>query len=398
MNGEPLALAAGRDESAAALLETYRRDQLLFVPGAFAAGASAAHVLRQLHAFAAAEADAGLPRAGAAGGCASVLDTWNVENGSGAVLRSPARLLSQLVSALDAADARRGAVAGGRWYTSCVVQHDEKATEQLFAALPCGGAPPFLLDDRGRKAGPPDHTAAGVRGQFHNAECAWIFIGQNAAEDDAGESMRGRPEHTDAISHSGTWHMQLAGSKVWSLRPNPAADWPAGSSAQEALQLVQRHGTKEPGSDVSRLRISCHAGDLLLLNTRLWFHSTQIPATVASAGGGSGGGGQAGGVGLPLSMSVARDFYLGRNAKELAAAHSSRMTPAAATTTATATAAVAAEPATGVFQGSAGLLSLRRFFPFGCGCFVVFLTGCEASVVNTFQHPMGSRNTIAVFQ
>jgi hypothetical protein len=90
--------------------------------------------------------------------CDSVKSTWNVENGSGAVLRSPERLLSALIATLQyredgeggGGDGRRrkgsekermpkdGIVAEGRWYTSCVVQHNELATEQVRHQVWCG--------------------------------------------------------------------------------------------------------------------------------------------------------------------------------------------------------------------------------------------------------------------
>ena len=117
--------------------------------------------------------------------------------------------------------------------------------------------------------------------------------------------------------------MQLAGSKVWSLRPNPSADWPAGSSVADAQELVRKHVEQqgaEHGGEVARLRISCRAGDLLLLNTRLWFHSTQIPSTLGGEEGASAGANH-----IPLSMSVARDFYIGKDARDAAASHSSSM-------------------------------------------------------------------------
>jgi hypothetical protein len=135
---------------------------------------------------------------------------------------------------------------------------------------------------------------------FHNADCAWVFIGQNvphtAARQDGGgvgegdsrerevAPMKGRPEHTDSIAHSGTWHMQLAGSKVWFVRPNHGASWGAseGAMLEEAQDLVDKHGCAKHSSHVKRLEICCSAGDLLLINTRLWFHATEIPCTAVT--------------------------------------------------------------------------------------------------------------------
>lgn len=37
------------------------------------------------------------------------------------------------------------------------------------------------------------------------SEALWFFFGQNGSDKD----MNGRPEHTDQIAHSGTWHLQV---------------------------------------------------------------------------------------------------------------------------------------------------------------------------------------------
>ena len=190
---------------------------------------SPAQVLKLLHTWVS-------PSAGSSGGlaapnaaqCASVADTWNVEHGTGATLRSPQKLLSALVSALSTEKGRtnrgrtteKGVAAGGRWYASCVVQHCPRAIERFFACLPCGGSPPFTLEEPrkasgGKRKKTVDTTTAKVREEFENAQCAWVFIGQNVPGAGAGavEVMQGRPEHTDAIAHSGTWHMQVCESK-----------------------------------------------------------------------------------------------------------------------------------------------------------------------------------------
>ena len=68
---------------------------------------------------------------------------------------------------------------------------------------------------------------------------------------------------------------------MWHLRPNEAGDWPAGSRLPACPQ---------------RLRVEATSGDLLLINTALWYHQTEIPTTAGGAGG--------------LSLSYARDFHL----------------------------------------------------------------------------------------
>ena len=79
---------------------------------------------------------------------------------------------------------------------------------------------------------------------------AWIFFGRNT--DGAGE-LAGRAEHTDAVAHSGTWHLQLAGSKVWYVR--------ATSELIDDARVRRRLGSQA-------FRIECRPGDLILINTR----------------------------------------------------------------------------------------------------------------------------------
>ena len=349
--------ASRADDSASALLEQYQKTQLLYIPAAFESEESVAKVVRVLAECVGSHEDLAAAR-GATGlaspapaVCASIQKTWNVENGTGGLLRSPQRLLAQLVSALAArasageaalssavAAAEDGVIGGGKWYTSCVVQHDDAALNQLLLSLPCGGVPPFMLDDD-REAGAKRARVAGGRGgtrkqtaassgrpcAMANAPCAWIFIGQNVGtKGEEVEAMRGRPEHTDAIAHSGTWHMQLSGTKEWQLRPNGGAAWPKAASLDAAQKLVAQHGAAahaDSAGSIRRLHVTCRAGDLLLINTRLWFHATQIPSTCLPARGQVAGAAKRHALSLPISMSVARDFYLGEAAARGAGGH-----------------------------------------------------------------------------
>jgi hypothetical protein len=85
--------------------------------------------------------------------------------------------------------------------------------------------------------------------------------------------------------------VQLQGSKTWFVRPcSEAADW---ESAPPEL-AVGKEGVIEQGRGGARLCIDCSAGDLLLINTRAWWHRTEINVQEGSG----------------LSVSYARDFYL----------------------------------------------------------------------------------------
>jgi hypothetical protein len=106
----------------------------------------------------------------------------------------------------------------------------------------------------------------------------WLFVGRNNST----ASMKGRSEHTDSVQHDGTFHYQVTGSKTWTIRPTEELR----SKCDEldiALKDSYIHTVEE--------------GDIFLMNTRLWWHQTEIP--------GAGGGQQSG-----LSISYARDIYL----------------------------------------------------------------------------------------
>ena len=60
--------------------------------------------------------------------------------------------------------------------------------------------------------------------------CLWLFFGKNYAGEDASPTLPGRPEHTDSVTHDGTWHYQLSGTKIWRLRPTT-----------KLLQMMEEH-------------------------------------------------------------------------------------------------------------------------------------------------------------
>jgi len=86
----------------------------------------------------------------------------------------------------------RAAPPGGSWYCSWI-----SAREDLLQAVPLS-RPPCLPASAAQEA------------------AVWWFVGRNGSSN---EALPGRPEHTDEVSHDGTWHYQLEGSKEWRLRP-----------------------------------------------------------------------------------------------------------------------------------------------------------------------------------
>ena len=107
--------------------------------------------------------------------------------------------------------------------------------------------------------------------------------------------MIGRPEHIDSISHDGTWHYQLSGIKTWYIRPTDTLLQQMQMQMQMQMQInksqsqsqssnVSDAHEKEECDNVSNqsksIRIDCKKGDFLLLNTRLWWHRTELPVQV----------------------------------------------------------------------------------------------------------------------
>eukprot|EP00873_Tetraselmis_striata_P001434 jgi/Tetstr1/421698/TSEL_012636.t1 len=257
-----------------AVREAYARAQLLVVRGGALPLASGSPLLdlQSLLDLYAAEPEA-------------VEKTWNVEFGRPGVQGDEkATSACSILAAsrhhasangsptLADGDFKRRRLAGDRWYVSFVL-NESKALTYVSNRLPFATPPCFDTDE-----GEDD---SGVPGPSHTAN-VWFFFGRNGDRD----AMPGRPEHTDKITHHGTWHAQQAGSKVWHLRPDESdAAWTAAGAG--------RHPICPKGP----LRVDIAAGDLLLVNTRLWYHRTEIPSTVGAVD--------------ALSLSYARDFFLG---------------------------------------------------------------------------------------
>jgi hypothetical protein len=147
-------------------------------------------------------------------------ETWCVEQGSSAV---PA------TEFLDPSNKSRG-------YCSFLL-HQKK--EETLAKLPVDELPMF---------------------SWAYGPAVWFFFGRNH---DA-VTLNGRPEHTDAVSHDGTWHFQLSGTKRWLLRPTDdlRKEFLENNVAWDILGSVP---------------VDCCEGDVLIINTRLWWHQTEIP-------------------------------------------------------------------------------------------------------------------------
>ena len=54
---------------------------------------------------------------------------------------------------------------------------------------------------------------------FRHDDTIWVFLGKNVSSTSDHSSMQGRTEHTDFVDHTGAWHFQISGSKIWRCRP-----------------------------------------------------------------------------------------------------------------------------------------------------------------------------------
>jgi len=159
-------------------------------------------------------------------------ESWCIETKGGENSLSPNQFLSPLVTK-------------DRAYCSFLVQKDKTAYEATVHCLPCQEIPLT---------------------QWKYEPALWMFFGRNPL---GNVSLDGRPEHTDSVTFDGTFHFQLSGVKIWSLRPTP-----------ELVSHVNCRFPEMHFSQDTRVQISCKEGDVIVVNTRLWFHCTVIPPQV----------------------------------------------------------------------------------------------------------------------
>jgi hypothetical protein len=109
-----------------------------------------------------------------------------------------------------------------------------------------------------------------------------------------GMGMGGVPGHIDQVDQGGTWHIQHSGSKLWVVQPytqgRHSTLWPTHTSVGSSSSTSSHDDDNgRPGSSsfssssvsvsggVLSLRVLVEAGDLFMINTRLWWHHTEIP-------------------------------------------------------------------------------------------------------------------------
>jgi U3 small nucleolar RNA-associated protein 6 len=161
-------------------------------------------------------------------------------------------------------------------YCSFMIQNDKKALSDLLPKLPVQDP---VATAASKFVGGDSDSESGDCGWVYEP-CLWIFFGRN--NNKKTKDLEGRPEHTDQISHDGTWHYQLSGTKRWLLRPTP----------QLLRSWKQNEEEEETDIEPQQMRIDCRQGDVLIVNTRLWRHQTILPPQIEP------------------SVSYARDFWI----------------------------------------------------------------------------------------
>jgi len=126
------------------------------------------------------------------------------------------------------------------WYVSAILQDSDEILNRFFDLMPLRDPPLNLYHDK----------------------CVWCFVGKSETA-----SIVGRTEHKDIISASGSWHLQTRWKKIWYVRED---------------------------KNSSPVAIVVNPGDMIFINTRKWFHQTEIPKSDHGE----------------YSISYARDFWL----------------------------------------------------------------------------------------
>jgi U3 small nucleolar RNA-associated protein 6 len=201
-----------------------------------------------------------------------------------------------------------------RGYCSFLVQHSKVELEKLITSrLPVVHLPVMA------SGGIPNNCMTGKEVmKVKYGPCLWIFFGKNHPNNSVCKNndhdnnnnnkneltsmLHGRPEHTDSVTHDGTWHYQLSGTKIWRLRPTTellrrAEEYDnsqqlslVSGTKRRRIELSNDNNVVEDNTNLSTIikswmlpnnkgyiEVICKQGDILFLNTRLWFHSTFIP-------------------------------------------------------------------------------------------------------------------------
>ena len=131
---------------------------------------------------------------------------------------------------------------------------------------------------------------------YHILGGAWVFCGSvtTTASKKRKRPLVGRAEHVDEVPHSGTWHYQCCGTKTWLLRPHIQL---FEKSGKDLPDLKDIKGAERNSAGAWRLRIAVEPGDWILIDTKIWYHCTELEHDSTENS-------------RSWIVSIARDFYL----------------------------------------------------------------------------------------
>lgn len=190
--------------------------------------------------------------------------SWSVEN-KGTFPNNDKLSPSEVLAADSNAFLREKRDEKSSFYTSCILQSNAHLCKQVQETmLPIQSLPtyfaylgrkysrrstdPFGNDDEEEEEDEEDDEEdeedgdddvdpfyAGQWKSVTEGDATWLFFGfhtgdlrdkDNDQAPDQQVPLRGRAEHTDSVTHSGTYHVQMSGSKTWYIHPMAESpDW-----------------------------------------------------------------------------------------------------------------------------------------------------------------------------
>jgi hypothetical protein len=168
----------------------------------------------------------------------------------------------------------------GEWYASFISQSSKEGSKAASRAAVTKFRSQLPVTEL------PVLTRAASQVKY--TQPVWVFVGHNG-KTSALSTLRGRPEHVDSVDHDGTWHYQSQGTKVWYIRPAETPEWgdtvlSVTSTPDSSVPAKKQKGgeaglLKEFADGLPRLKIVVEQEDVLIINTRVWWHQTRIPPT-----------------------------------------------------------------------------------------------------------------------
>lgn len=172
-----------------------------------------------------------------------IAKNWSVENNPdhlsesclepGSVLGTAAKAKSKAKSEAksEAKSKGGGPAADARWYVSTILQKDKAGQAAFLERMPVvdhplmvdaetddgiwlfvGSNPPLGRADEAEGSGrSEDGKPKAKKRRRSDREQEQ----EGEGEKQQGEPLAGRPEHVDDVTHDGTWHVQVSGTKTW---------------------------------------------------------------------------------------------------------------------------------------------------------------------------------------